>query len=342
MAARFTQQLPSSVVLFVALCVTAGLPAWFATSPDRGVGQQGVQPAAHPVVVETLPAPDLAGMLAQSRSAAGGRNQAALTLCTAEITAVLDRQFTDLYFRAEPIAAEIATYGNCVKLVAMLASDQVRGRADARDWVQKRIEGRIDPQITTCQQEIQTALDRLDRELTASTLTTATELAAISGSGSVSAAPDYAEGLAGLSLDAALRQLGFKGAFVTPGIVLDIYALMHSRIGSWLVTKVVEMVKWIFARPLAAAITEAGLVVADGPLPIGDAIALVGAVWTAYDIYALRNHFEQEVGSAVRESLPEARRAMEQQIWAALRERVASHAELQARMYDDTARELLH
>jgi len=339
MPALVTNPPARSTVIFLALCLTVGLSAWFAAAPDRG--QLGVRPVPRPVAVEAPPAADLAGMLSHSRSAAEGRNQAALSLCTAEITAILDRQFTDLYFRAEPIAASIATYNNCVKLVAMLASDQVRGRSDARDWVQERIEGMIDPQIATCQQEIQTALDRLDRELTASTLTMATELAAIGGSGSVSAAPNYAAGLAELPLDAALWQLGFKGAVVTPGIVLDIYALMHSRIGSWLVSKVVEMVKWIFARPLAAAVTEAGLVVADGPLPIGDAIALVGAAWTAYDIYALRNHFEKELIAAVRESLPESRRAMEQQIWASLRERVASHADLQARMHDETASELL-
>lgn len=339
MAAPVANPLTRSVVVALALCATAGLPIWFAASSDHGDDRPGS--VQFPNAVVTPPVGDLAGMLAHSRSAAEGRNQAALTLCTAEITAVLDRQFTDLYFRAEPIAAAIATYKNCVRLVAMLASDQVRGRSDARDWVQERIEAKIDPQITTCQQEIQAALDRLDRELSASTLTMATELAAIGGTGSVSAAPDYAEGLAGLSLDAALGKLGFRGAFVPPTIALDIYALMHTRIGSWLVTKVVEMVKWIFARPLAAAVTEAGLVVADGPLPIGDAIAALGAAWTAYDIYALRNHFETELVSAVRESLPEARRSMEQQIWATLRERVASHAKLQARMHDETGREIL-
>lgn len=339
MPALVTNPLARSTVIILALCVTAGLPAWFAVALDRG--QQGSRPVPPSVAIGAPPTTDLAGMLAQSRSAADGRNQASLSLCTAEITAVLDRQFTDLDYRAEPIAASIATYKNCVKLVAMLASDQVRGRSDARDWVQERIKSTIDPQITTCQQEIQTALDRLDRELTATTLTMATELAAIGRSGSVSAAPDYAEGLAGLSLDAALRQLGFKGSFVTPGVVLDVYALMHSRIGSWLVTKVVEMVRWIFARPLAAAVTSAGLVVADGPLPIGDAIALAGVAWTAYDIYALRNHFEKELTAAIRESLPEARHSMEQQVWGTLRERVASHAELQARIYDETTRELL-
>jgi hypothetical protein len=329
-----------AIGIILALCVTAGLPAWFATEPDRG--QQGRRPVAQPVVVDAPPAAaDLAEMLAQSRSAAEGRNHAALALCTAEITAVLERQFTDLYFRAEPIAAEIATYNNCIKLVAMLASDQVRGRSDARDWVQERIEARINPQITTCQQEIQAAIERLDRELTASTLTMASELAAIGGSGSVLAAPHYAEGLAGLSLDAALGKLGFRGALVPPAVVLDIYALMHTRIGSWLVAKVVEMVKWIFARPLAAAVTEAGLVVVDGPLPIGDAFAALGAAWTAYDIYALRNHFETELRSAIRDSLPEARRSLERRIWATLRERVASHAKLQTRMHDETAREIL-
>lgn len=339
MAAPVTNPLARSTVAVVALCATAGVTFWLAASSERGDNQHG--PFQMPTAAEAAPAPDLRGMLSSSRSAADWRNQAALAVASSEVAAILDRNFTDLYFRAESTANAIATYNNCVKLVAMLASDQVRGRSDARDWVRERIEGRIDPQIMTCQREIQTAIDRLDRELTASTLTMATELAAIGSSGSVVVAPDYARGLASLSLDAALRKLGFKAAFVPPAIALDVYALMHTRIGSWLVAKVVETVRWIFARPLAAAVTEAGLVVADGPLPIGDAIAALGAAWTAYDIYALRNHFEKELVVAIRESLPEARRALEQQVWATLRERVVSHAEFQARMHDETAREIL-
>lgn len=339
MAAPVANPLTRSVVVALALCATAGLPIWFAVSSDHGVDRPG--PVRFPSAVVTPPAADLAGMLAHSLSAAEGRNSVALTLGTSEITAILDRQFTDLSFAAESVAGSIATYNRCVKLVAMLASDQVRGRSDARDWVQERIEARIDPQIATCEEEIQAVLDRLDRELAASTLTMATELAAIAGSGSVAAAPDYADRLVSLSLDAALGKLGFEGAFVPPTIALDIYALMHTRLGLSLVTTVVDAVKWIFARPLAAAVTEAGLVVVDGPLPFGDLLAAAGAAWTAYDIHSLRSQFEKELTAAIRESLPVIRRDMEQRIWATLRERMASHTEFQARIHDETAREIL-
>lgn len=338
MTTPVTSPLTRAIVVAVALCSTASLPFWLSDAADH----RPARPAPVPLPVAVAPAPtaDLAGMLSQSRAAADARNQAALALCTSEITAVLDRQFTHLYFKAETTAAGIATYKNCVKVIAMLASDQVRGRTDASDWVQARVELGIEPQIAECQREVQAVLERLDRELAASTLTLATEMAAIGATGSVASVPDYAEGLQGLSLDAALGKLGFEGVLVSPAIVLDVYAMLHTRIVRWLITKVVDMVKWIFARPLAAAVTEAGLVIADGPLPIGDAIAALGAAWTAYDIYALRCHFEKELIAAVRESLPEARRGMEQRIWAILRERVASHAELQARIHDETTRTL--
>jgi len=338
MAAPVANPLTRAVVVVVALCATAGLPIWFAAPSDHGDDRPA--PVRFPSAVVTPPAGDLAGMVARSLSAAEGRIQVALTLGTSEITAIVDRTFTGLAFEAESVAGSIATYNRCVKLVAMLASDQVRGRSDAREWVQERIEERIDPQIATCEREIQAAIDWLDRELTASTLTMATELAAIGGSGSVTAAPNYADGLASLTLDAALGKLGFKGAFVPPTIALDIYALMHTRLGSSLVTTVVDAVKWIFARPLAAAVTEAGLVVVDGPLPFGDLLAAAGVVWTAYDIHSLRYQFEKELTAAIRESLPEVRRDMEQRILATLRERMASHTEFQARIHDETAREV--
>jgi hypothetical protein len=338
MSTATASRLTRPVFAVLALCSAAAVPVWLAGNRHP----EPVRPAAAtvPMVVAAEPIHDLAAMLGRSRSAADARNQAALTLCTAEITAVLDRQFTDLSFRAEATAAEVATYKNCVKLIAMLASDQVRGRTDAQAWVRARVEAGIGPQVTACQREVQAVLDRLDRELAASTLTLATEMAAIGATASVASVPDYARGLDGLSLDAALGKLGFDGALVSPAIVLDVYALLHTRIVRWLIKQVVEMAGWIFARPLAAAVTEAGLVVADGPLPIGDAIATLGAVWTAYDIYALRNHFEKELIAAVRQSLSEARQSMEQQIWAVLRERVASHAEIQARIHDDTTRDL--
>lgn len=338
MATTVASPLTRPVGFVLALCSAATVPVWLAVNQHP----EPAQPAAvrFPVASPPETIHDLARMLGRSRAAADARNQAALTLGTAEINAVLNRQYTDLYFRAESTAAEVATYQNCVTVIAMLASDQVRGRTDAREWVRARVEAGIGPQVAECQREVQAVLDRLDRDLAASTLTLATEMAAIGATGSVAAVPDFGRGLEGLSLDSALGKLGFEGALVSPAIVLDIYGLLNTRIVRWMIKQVVEMAAWIFARPLAAAVTEAGLVVVDGPLPIGDAIAALGAVWTAYDIYALRNHFEKELVSAVRENLPEARRSMEQQIWAVLRERVASHADLQARIHDETARDL--
>jgi len=339
MPAATTPSLTRVFVTFLAVFSTFSLPVWSIDRPNEGPQTQATaRPTASPSPVA---ADGLAGLLARSRSAADVRNQAALTLCTSEITAVLDRQFADLSLRAESAAAEVATYKHCIKIIAMLASDRVRGRSDAPNWVRIRIERSLEPQIIECQQEIQAVLDRFDRELAASTLTMAAEIAAIGATGSMAAAPDYAQGLQELSLDAALGKLGFDGAVLSPAIAVDVWTLLHSRIVRWMITKAIDTAKWIFARPLAAAVAEAGLVVADGPLPIGDAIAVLAAAWTAYDIYALRNHFEQELTAAVRESLPEARQDMEQQIWAVLRERVASHAEAQARIHEETSRTLL-
>jgi len=338
MSARVTSPLTRSVLLFVAICSTAGVPVWFAWSADRGGIAQTLPRPSLPV---EPPASNVAEMLARSRSTADARNQAALVICTSEITSALDRRFTDLYFTAESTASGIATYKNCVKIIAMMASDTVRGRSDAREWVQARIERQIDPQISDVHREIHVILDRFDRELNASTLTMATEVAAIGGTAAGTSVSEHAAGLDGLSLEAALGRLGFEGGLLAPAVAVDIYGLLQTRVVRWLVVEVVDLAKWIFARPIAAAVTEAGLVAADGPLPIGDAIAVVGAAWTAYDIYALRNHFEKKLTDAIREAVPEVRRTIEQQIWTRLREQVASHAAIQTRMHDETSRNLL-
>ena len=328
---------------FTICVVTLGslfaVPAWVGRA--RGPGEPPVPAVFTSEERDESSNAELASMIDRSRLRANSRNQAALTLCTAEITAVLDRQFTELAVKAEATASRVATYSNCVTLIAMLASDRVRGRSSAHNWVEQQVEAGVGSGIAECQREIQAVLDRFERELAASTITMAVDMGAMGPGRPSSIVPVGGDKLDGLSLDEALQELGFDGLFAAPALVFDAYALLRTRIVRWMITKVIGMARWLFARPLAAAVAEAGLVVADGPLPIGDVLAAVGAVWTAYDIYALRSQFETELTAATRATLPEVRQAIEQQVWTVLRERVAVHAALQDDIHAKAAHELL-
>ena len=180
MSRRVSKNL-NEVALFLLCCggLTACLYTFFANPLNETSLMQRRVEALRPVS-QPAEADGLTALLARSWVSADARNQAALTFCMSEINAIIDREFTGLYFTAEEAAKEAATYTNCVRLIAILASDSVRGRSDAHDWVRRKIDSRLAPRITACNRDIQASVERFDRELAASTLRMATEVAALS------------------------------------------------------------------------------------------------------------------------------------------------------------------
>ena len=322
----------------LAICSTVALPGSLLVSASahrRNERNIGVQDARNLGI-------DVDELIARSMSAASARNEAALAVCTSEISGILDREFAELHEAAGPTTRAVATSKNCLRLIALLASDTVRGRSDADDWVCRRINERLAPQVDDCQRQIQDAIDVFDRELAASTMTLATELAGFGGVAATSSTLGYQPGLEHLSANEALRFLGFEGVSLPPAIAIDVHNLMNNRVVHWLIDKTMDMARWIFARPIAAATAEATCVVVDGPLPFGDLIGLAGAVWTVRDVYTLRHRFRRKLVAGIEEGLVQCRTDLENDVLDALQDRAASHAAVQARIHDETARSFLN
>jgi hypothetical protein len=53
---------------------------------------------------------------------------------------------------------------------------------------------------------------------------------------------------------------------------------------------------------------------ADGPFPVGDAFAVLGAIWTGYEISSARHAFEQDINSSLANALPEMKRSVHHQV----------------------------
>ena len=79
----------------------------------------------------------------------------------------------------------------------------------------------------------------------------------------------------------------------------------------------------------AAVAAEMTIAVADGPLPIGDVIAAVGGVWTAYDIYATRGEFERELKTTLANALPDMKRSIHDQLITRIRGTLDAHRRVQ-------------
>jgi hypothetical protein len=293
--------------------------------------------ALHGSRTPVIPRPDGGGPVGSglyeriqlSVAAATTRNEQALALCESEINTILAREFAEIAHEADEAAEDVATYSSCCGIIYRLAKDQVFGGTAATDYVDQELGGRLRPALHTCSQELDTALARFDRSLAESTVTLASELAEARGGADdakVAVAVDvrYSD-----DLDAALQNLGFDAAAIGVSATLDVWALLNSRLVSGLLTKATGMAASMFARPAAAAAAEMTVAVADGPLPIGDVIAVAGGLWTAYDIYATRAAFEAELKTTLANALPDMKRSVHDQVMIRIRGTLDAHRRAQ-------------
>lgn len=264
-----------------------------------------------------------------SMAAATSRNEQALALCESDINAILGREFAEITHEGDKAAEEVTTYSSCCGIIYRLAKDKVFGGTNAADYVDAELGGRLRPTLHACARQLDTALARFDRSLAESTVTLAGELAQVGGSAS-NASLDVTVAVRPTDdLDATLRNLGFNAAAIGVGLTLDAWAILNTKIIQGLVTQAASMAASMFARPAAAAAAEMTIAVADGPLPIGDVIALVGGAWTAYDIYATRAEFERELKTTLANALPDMKRSVHDQLMTRIRGTLDAHRRVQ-------------
>ena len=264
-----------------------------------------------------------------SMAAATTRNEQAIALCESDINRVLEREFAEINRKGDQAVAEVATYSSCCGIIYRLAKDKVFGGARAADYVDTELGNRLRPALRTCARELDTSLARFDRSLAESTVTLASELAQVRAAGNGSPFDVSVDVRPNDDLDSTLRNLGFDAAAISVGGMLDVWALLNSRLAQGLLTKATSTAASMFARPAAAAAAEMTVAVADGPLPIGDMIALVGGAWTAYDVYATRAAFEQELKTTLANALPEMKRSVHDQVMTRIRGTLDAHRRVQ-------------
>jgi hypothetical protein len=138
-------------------------------------------------------------------------------------------------------------------------------------------------------------------------------------------------------LDATLRELGINGGVLAAASSFDVVAIMNTTIVRNLITKIAQLAASIFARPAATAAGSAAVAAADGPLPIGDALAIVGGLWTGYEVYANRRQFEQDIKASLTNALPEMKRSVHQQIMERIRTLQSDYQRAQDRIRNQLA-----
>lgn len=292
---RAKRRLVGALLLLLALLAVAGIALLkWQTAP---VPRREVTEAAARVQVHTLHAAQ--------------RNQNAVELFQLDLEQMQEDQQRRQVEVAAEAAAAAATAGNCLRLVALLVQDQWSGERAVEAHLQSLLGPHVDPFRGALEADVAAAVDKLERELRRSTLQLANDLAAL-GPGRAARDPQAAA-RASADLQQGLRNLGFNAAGLGGSLVFDAVAVAQSSLRPLLAKQLAALAGRRFAGQAATVAASAAAAAADGPLPIGDILAVAGLAWTAYDGYASLQAFERDVNTAVNNQLAETQSTLHKQ-----------------------------
>jgi hypothetical protein len=307
------------------------------------IGVASLESQRQPVVVRPVPGDVASGMydrIQLSVAAATARNDQAARACENEINVVLAREFPEIERAANRAAEEVSTLSSCSTIIYRLAKEQLGWSSSTADYVEGEIRGRLQPSLDACGHELDVALDRYEMALRESTVTLATELAQANGAAAGKPVAIEVDVRSSGDLDATLRGLGISGGILSIAGTFDAVAIMNTSIVRNLIAKIAQLAASIFAKPAATAAGSAVVAAADGPLPIGDALAIVGGLWTGYEIYSTRAQFEAEIKASLINALPEMKRSVHHQIMERIHSLKSDHQRAQDRIRNELAANL--
>jgi hypothetical protein len=320
------------VLAAVIACGLIGVFAHFLPDIPKTSGRRpGTADTPWPAVATDKAGSGLSERIRLSVDAAQNRNEQAHRLCESEVNIILAREFQEIERQGNLAAENLSTYGSCCNIIYRLAKEQIwssgasvqpaappgsplRVASSSKAYVQDGVLKEVQPVLDACAGELNTALDRYERALRTSTTTLAYELAQ-AGAGAASMPSEIQAGMpTQRDVDTALRNLGFDGVSIAVSSAFDIPAILNSTLLSGIVGKASQLAATTFARPAAAAAGSAVVAAADGPLPVGDGIALLGGAGIALQIYSARAEFEKAIKESLAKALPEMKRDVYSQV----------------------------
>lgn len=268
-------------------------------------------------------------MIQFSVDAANAKNHQAVGLCESEIKAILAQQFPEVTRRGLLAAQDIASYGSCCKIIYLLALDKIKSSNATAEYIGDRMHSCMEQPLKKLSGDLETAIGRFDLSLKQNTVGLARELAQMNphNQGKTISLPSDLK--SSDDINKALNNLGLGGVTIGISIPLDVWAVLNANIVKSITAKVAAAAARMFARPVAAVAAEVTIAAADGPLPIGDIIAIIGGLWTAYDIYSTQKQFELEMKKSVENMMPDVQRDIQKQVLDHIHSILKEHQRLQ-------------
>ncbi len=281
------------------------------------------------------PAIDYSSFIKPLADQANNRNLAALKTFEMDVNRIIKHHKSKLRSAVAAAVQEAADYGSCCKIVYYLAWDKVRGGTNARDYLDKFTTRFLDRPVATMGKDLNEAVEQLSYKLRGSTLTLATDLAAI-GASADGPRPAVSDEMSQADFDKAMRDLGLNASGVLVSMVFDAVAIGKSQLLAILQKKIGPIAARLFGKQIAKLAGSAAFAAGDGPLPVGDIIAAGGVIWTSYDIYASQKEFEAELYNSWTNSVQEGTNKMHKQAIAHASELVERYQKLQGNISSQT------
>ena len=193
---------------------------------------------------------------------------------------------------ADNVAAEFAGFAACGKLIWLMARDQVCGGDGAREFLLERLGPEVIAPCAAGGREVRECLERFrhglresDNQFRADCARTLARRPAAEIS--VAAEEQLARGLSEFA--AGVTELTTDRVWAGTGVALEAMCWRQTR---------AALVR-IAGRTAGKAAGSAAAPLVDGPLPVGDVIAVVGFAWCIRDVWEV----QAELPAALRESL---------------------------------------
>ena len=296
--------------------------------------ESGVEPRVPP----EAPKIDYGPLIKRHADQASRRNANAIQSFELEIGRILKAHETKLTKAANAAAKEGADYQSCCAIIYYLAWDKVRGTSKTEEYLDSEINPTIEPTVAALAAEVNRAVDTLEADLRRSTLVLAKDLAALGPPERQRSIEVDIEGVNEADFNQSLSNLGFSAAGI--GVALTFDAISQSRIGKLIWVKIKSIALRMFGKQVAKVAGSAAVAAADGPLPIGDILAVGGLIWTGYDVYASQKEFEKDLRTSLSNLLLEANHDIHKQAVDYANSMLKEHQGFQDDIGSQTAKEL--
>ena len=281
---------------------------------------------------------DFDRMVRERSQVAQAGNKLALDLFRIEVERAKAVHLAMLAIPTDGAAEVLATYQSISQIIYYLAWDEIRKENKTEEYLKTTVAPILDPGAKSLGPILEAAGRKLDSDLRISTTRLAYDLATISRGDGQTQSKTAINALSEPDFQQALRNLKFNATGVGVGVAFDGYAL--ASLSPTLVNRLTAMSGRMFSKQGARLAGSGAVAMMDGPLPLGDIIAVVATLWTVYDVHSMKEEFRKESQIALLNSLSQTAENAVAQANASATAKEQAYAKLQARMGRQTLQQL--